>query len=448
MSESWCLNLGNDVGVVSPDGSPVTALPIKLRALIAIAAMAAPEPVSRETMGRILWPEAGVEQRQNNVRQALAQFRKRVGEVPFLEIQRGHVRVVLSEVTLQMGSVRPQFCDFTEPWFALWRSSELAARQILIEGVTTSHEASATHSLEDLLRWMIRTQPSSAYGLIYHAMDLATGLPPQRTLALMQELLQKGSLSNPLRGWAHVLRALGLVYLDDLDAAAKEFQLVKLAAAAEKNVELMVAAAFYEFGCFVSSGRLEVAETALAPALKLPGHVLPPKEAIRLAHAEALLGCCRGQYAAGFQHFRRAVDLSVQHGQIYEQLYASANFAWVAASVGQSDWARKALRSFDSVDSGEYWRFDLTAKLASLHLLCNNGQAQRACEMARSLVQEVERRQVLSFEIYAREGLERCLLMLGEGELSRRERERAERLRAALGWVLSPWDRDRRAMAG
>lgn len=448
MSESWSLNLGDDVGLVSPGGSLVTGLPAKLRALIAIAAVMAPEPISRETLGGILWPDAGAEQRQNNVRQALAQFRKRVGEVPFFEIQRGHVRVVLSEVTLEMGSHRPQFCDFTEPWFALWRSSELAARQLLVEGVTTTHEASATHSLEDLLRWMIRTQPSSAYGLIYHAMDLATGLPPQRTLALMQELLQRGSLSHPLRGWAHVLRALGLVYLDDLDAAAKEFQLVKLAAGAEKNVELMVAAAFYEFGCFASSGRLEMADAVLAPALKLPSSVLPPKEAIRLAHAEALSGCCRGQYAAGFQHFRRAVDLSIQHGQIYEQLYASANFAWIAASVGQSEWARKALRSFESVDTGDYWRFDLTAKLARLHLLCNDGQAHRACELAQSLVLEVERRQVLSFEIYSREGLERCLLLLGEADQARRERERSERLRAALGWVLSQWDRDRRALSG
>lgn len=443
----WTIRVHEEVSLHEPGGRIVAGLPHKVSGLLAALALLAPEPITRAAAGSILWPQASSEQQQTSLRQALTALRRHTGGASFLAATRASVSLDSSRIHVERAPSAELLRSFAEPWFVLFRSSESAARLAVIKGSSGPREATAVRSLEDLLDWTIRHQPAQAYGLIRHAVDLATSLPPHRALLLSKELLRRGPINHPLRGWANLLQAYALFYCLETDVARQAFHDLRLAAVSRGDAELMAMSGFFEAGTLLSLGELDRADAVLAQCTAMSAKKRTPRGAIRLTHGLGLAACCRGDYARGLKLLNRAIESAVREGEEYEVIYSSANTAWIASSVGHTEAARSALQQFELLDAGDHWRFQLTADLARIHLACSDGDPSAGLTLGEALLAQTKRIEAPSFEIYVREGMARCYALLGKKEDAKREIVAAARIREQINWTATPWDADRLVFA-
>jgi len=445
--QKWIIRLGEEVALVSPSGAAILGLPYKASGLVALVAAMFPEPVSRTSAGNILWPRASAKARQASLRQAIRALRQSTAGAPFLDAGRTTLALNPDWVRVEQAASRMLLRRFSEPWFVLFRASPAAARRSASEAQFDVEEASAVQRLEEFLDWMIGHQPEQAYGIIYHAVDLATSLPPHRALALSQRLLRPETIQHPLRGWANLLHAFALFFNLQMEAAAREFRNLRAAALSRGDHELMVMSAFFEAGCLLPMGGLDHADAVMAQSRKVNPRRLSARAAARLAHGSGLVACCRGDYARGLADLERAIDHAKLTSQTYELAYASANTAWIAASVGHAAEAARALTIFEEADTGAHWRFRLTTELARLHLLCAEGDPESAWILGENALQTALSLQALGFEIYLRESLARCHCLLGRVDRATEEIQMAHHVRERIHWKVIPWDTDRLALA-
>jgi hypothetical protein len=214
-------------------------------------------------MGEILWPASSPAQRQVSLRQTLASIRRELSGAVILSANRSSLALRSELVDLSLSSSGATLSQFTEPWFVLFRSSESAARQAALRGDASQGEGEAVRSLTNLLNWTVQHQTDNAFGLIYHALDLATSIPGQEALPIAEELLRRSSPSHPMRGWGSFFRAIALFYTNETEAARDEFKRVRVAAGSRGNGELMVMSAFHEAGSILPMGDLAGAQSIL-----------------------------------------------------------------------------------------------------------------------------------------------------------------------------------------
>ena len=440
--DQFVLKLGWQVTLECLGRSRIEGLPHKAKGLLAILALVSPEPLSREAAGGILWPNANRTQRQVNLRQAIRAVRKKTQGVNFLTADRMTISLDPGLVSIEIVHGPDFLRQFSEPWFVLLRSSKSAAIKAARETAPDTREASVVSSFEDLLEWTIDHQPNQAYGLIYHASDIATSLPPQRALQLSKELLRRGSINHRLRGWANLLHAFSLFFCLEMEAAHRAFQDLRVAAINQGNYELMAMSAFYEVGCVLPMGGMDRAESVVA-SCSGGSHRLTSRAVARLDHAAGLTACCRAQYHNGLITLQQSVQSAARAGEKYELAYASANMAWIASSVGITKAATWAIEQFEQTDSNAHWRFNLTADLARIHNYCTQGEAESGLILCQSSLQIAQSLQAYGFEVYIRESLARCFTLLKEKKLAQEEIEVARILRHQIRWEVVPWDIDR-----
>lgn len=443
MADAWTLELGTDVVLLRPTGVPVSGLPQKALAALAVIGLLSPEPVSRRRMGDILWPSSSPEQRLMSLRQTLASLRKHLDGDPFLIANRTSLSLKQDRVRIVSLETGALLTRFTEPWFVLMRSSGSAARQVALQGGSTVEEGEAVRSLINLLRWTVQHQADNAFGLIYHALDLATSIPGPVALPIAEDLLRRSAPNHPMRGWGSFLRALSLFYTNETSAALDEFHQIRLAAGSQGNGELMVLAAFHEAGAILQLGKLDAAHDILFRCRSLKINRARPRAAIRLEHGLGLVDACRGNYGQAFSRLGRAADMAQARGEIYELAYVSVNCAWLAASVGHDEIGKKELARFEKADTGASYRFSFTGQLARIHLHCSENDPASGVALGETALSRAVALQTLAFESYFREALARCYILLGDQSRADAEIQTAAECRKKSGWVELPWDTER-----
>ena len=446
-SDMWTIRLGKQAELITPAGDTVPGLPHKVMALVAVLALLAPEPIARTTLGEIFWPSASASRRQVCLRQAIRTLRRETGEDPFFEAGRQALCLKSDRVRVELEPTTDLLRQFPEPWFVLFRSSELAARQFALGTLQTERETSTVRSLEEVLEWTAQNQPNQAYGLIRHTIDLGTSLPPHRALALSKEVLLHGAINHPMRGWANMLHAYALFILVEVQQAREEFHDLRVVARRNGDAELLAISAFFESNCLVYMGALEEADAVLAQVQSIKSHRFTPRASSRLLHGKGLVASCRGDYATGFGFLLQAIQVGRQSGETYERMYAGSNMAWISASVGDSKTARAALTDLSSLDDTDHWRFQLTKDLARLHLACSDGNPEEVIMLGEIGLSRASRMRSPGFETYFYEGLGRCHTLLNNQKQARNAIEAAARIRKSIAWPILPWDTDRLKLA-
>ena len=447
MAETWTLELGADVVLRRASGIAVDGLPQKARAALAVLALLDPEPVSRRRLGEILWPSSSPEQRLVSLRQALASVRKQLGGEAVILASRTSLSLEPERVRVIPPESGALLNRFTEPWFVLLRSSRSAARQVALRGGGSEEEGEAVRSLTNLLHWTVQHQADNAFGLIYHALDLATSIPGSEALPIAEELLRRSSPSHPMRGWGSFFKAIALFFTNETEASRDEFHRVRLAAASQGNSELMVMSAFHEAGAILPMGDLATAQAILEHCQTLKPSRSRPRAAIRLDHGLGLVAACQGDYKKAFARMKQAGDTARMRGERYEQAYVCVNCAWIAASVGEQEIGHQELWRFEEADTGGSYRFEFTSQLARIHLHCGDNDPMAGASLGEAAIVRAQTLNLYGLEAYVRESVARCYRMLDDMEKAREEVRIAQECRAKAGWAIIPWDQDRLNLA-
>lgn len=100
----WRLELVGGFRLRAPDGSDRTPVGRKVRALLAILALAEGRTVGRERLAGLLWAERGEEQARASLRQALRELRRCLDEPGLLRVARD--RVALDSARVEVDALR------------------------------------------------------------------------------------------------------------------------------------------------------------------------------------------------------------------------------------------------------------------------------------------------------------------------------------------------------
>nr|MCU0316734.1 hypothetical protein [Fimbriimonadaceae bacterium] len=371
--QTWRLVLGRNLQLFGKDGVEVSGLARKAEELLVILAIASPDSVLRSRAAALLWPHSHISKQHTNLRQCLKTLRQILPSQDFLEIERDSLALHPAKLRVERTDESELLIRHTTVWHSLLRSSETAARQVATSSPLAARERSATHSLEDLLDYMVQHQPNQALGLIYSTIDLATMMTPSRALHLSELVLRRSAQGHQMRGWALFLRAWALFFCNQSEASRQAFAELRNNALREGRGELLALTTFFEAGTMLPLGQISGAEEILTHVNQLDQEALRPRGILRLKHGMGLTAACKGDYEEGFSSLKGAIDLAASYSLDYERAYIAVNLAWMAASIGKESLARWALAVFDNSDTGASWRFRLTADLARIHLACCEG---------------------------------------------------------------------------
>jgi tetratricopeptide (TPR) repeat protein len=432
--QEWKLKLYGGFELVAPNGISVR-LPYRgAQALIAVLALNRVEGLSREELGRTLWPSSPLEKRQQNLRQALAAVKSTLGPCR-IDATRTHCRlaesfcVVTDHEDPGLRGPGPFMPGFEGEWFD-----------------RTGHRSNAAPSARlldsflHLLLWLAEHDPGK---MLCHMRD-NHGLTFGLSCSDRRCLLARAPDDPKLAGWKKFFGAgLHGAYGEELSVLTRRHRQVVSVAEANHDLQLAVQASSQLSLCNSWQNRpaeaMSIVEWCVATATSCSDKSV-------WATATQMKGNIlihTGKIDEGLEHLQRAE-------QLYRDPIDSAIMhvlrAYYLASMGRRDEASNLLDASlrPNLVAGHSF-LNITWDMASAIVGARDKQPAESLDAFERIVAAARAYGDSPILMLAEEELAKAFARMGETDAAASHMSEAREIRRAHSRPYTPWDKLRLA---
>ena len=442
----WEIQIVGKLRIFSPDKEEIVLKSGKSRSLIALLVLHPGEYLSRQEIGEILWPKFTPFQQSENLRQAIAYLRRQLPDnSPFFFerhtcwIDRKYVTTTRIDDDLKRSTVLPD-CD--EPWFDSWRKYSLAHHSEVDERLHDDYASteSAIEALRILLDHTKILNPKATLKTIENFFDFAQGLKPVDAARIVTACILQMRSDEPGIGWGQLLRGIALTHVGKSIEGSLEIEKVKQISLDQKDIHLYIRAVFYQASGLIIFENPILALDLLKKAKKTVSDQVPPETVIHLYHGLGLAEIHNGNFSEGLGHLQRASDLSLPNQFQFEQAHVIANTAWMAATIGEVEIAKKRLQQLEKYVLSKSWRIMLTKLLASSMVSLHEGDFDSCKRDAIRVLNFTESTGAAAFAFYPHEILAVCYQLEKDNSSAGRHYDESKRIREEQNVIYTNWD--------
>lgn len=411
----WLLDLRSGFELSDPAGKPVTLPYRKVQDLLKML-VESDSPLPKDEITAILWPEASLDTRQVNLRQAIYRLRSAIGAD----------NLVTDTVTCSLSPSFELKCN-TSPR-AL---PSIPADEALSTPVT---------GFVQLLRWFSERDPMQMLDMMRANMDLSLGIWPSDLRELLENATLRLPVNHRLLGWMAFWRGYEGLVSHDIERARSLFNLAVEEAVKEKDYALVGEAILWLGGSDILLCRFESAQRiadqgahmmALLSDRSLRAKVDQLKGTILIHQARTQEGLRVLEEACGSNE-HRLLDHAQSQG--LRALY-HACAGETAAALRLLDQPRKM------ADETRHFRLESICGLANGYVALAEGDRDSALRTLSQVVDASARGKMLHFEIYGREACAVALWLLGERDLAGEQIQSSRKARREVKMAYTDWDR-------
>lgn len=389
--------------------------------------------VTRESLGKHLWPDKPKQNQQQSLRQAIKDLKEAFAPYQVIEATRDICRLLLENYTcdalecLNSGKDAgnaPLLPEMPEPIFDSYRS-ELASFAPL------GDVGEAARGAASLLEWTLLRDPARALDMLHTCRELIPNMPLALVEDAFRKSLEEASEEHVLRDWGRAQFAIVLMWAGRCEEGIRVAKEALGRLQPEKDATEWTAAAHSAAMFLIFRGRFDKARALLEGALEIAQTHGLSEAVSRFRHAEGLLEAYSGDLDRAIQTLE-SLPASV--------LLQTHQAAYLALAYRPQQ-AREKLELAKAEASG-----NADARLASQiavaegYTLIAEGKLEEARAILLDLVPLCESYGIRLVMIHALEGL---------ALLEERSEKRAEHLQKAMAlreryrFPLLPGDRKR-----